>query len=103
MPRKFIEDFQIPLPSIQFQREIVSEIEGYQRVIDGARTVIDNYRPHIPIDPDWPMVGIGEICNLINGRAFKPQDWKTADSGGLPIVRIQNLNSPESEFNFLQW
>ena len=100
VPRKFIENFEIPLPPLEVQREIVAEIEGYQRVIDGARAVIDNYQPHIPIDPDWPMVEIGEICDLINGRAFKPQDWKTADSGGLPIVRIQNLNSPESEFNF---
>ena len=47
---------QIPLPPLEVQREIVAEIEGYQRVIDGARAVVDNYRPHIPIDPEWPMV-----------------------------------------------
>ena len=28
---------QIPLPPLEAQREIVAEIEGYQRVIDGAR------------------------------------------------------------------
>ena len=44
------------------QREIVAEIEGYQKVIDGARAVVANYRPHIPIDPAWPMVEIGEAC-----------------------------------------
>ncbi len=64
VPRKFIEDFQIPLPPLEAQQEIVAEIEGYQRVIDGARTVIDNYRPHIPIDPDWPMVEVREICTV---------------------------------------
>ena len=46
------------------------------------------------------MVKIGETCNLINGRAFKPQDWEDSDSGGLPIVRIQNLNTPDSRFNY---
>ena len=91
---------KIPLPPLEVQREIVVEIEGYQRVIDGAREVIDNYRPQIVVDPEWPMVAIGEVCNLINGRAFKPQDWKPADSGGLPIVRIQNLNAPDSDFNY---
>ena len=96
---KFCE-LQIPLPPLEMQREIVAEIEGYQRVIDGARAVIDNYRPQIVVDPEWPMVAIGEVCNLINGRAFKPQDWKSADSGGLPIVRIQNLNAPDSDFNY---
>ena len=34
------------------QKEIVAEIEGYQKVIDGARAVLDHYRPHIPIHPD---------------------------------------------------
>ena len=95
-----LKKIQIPLPPLEVQRDIVAEIEGYQRVIDGARAVIDNYRPQIVVDPEWPMVAIGEVCNLINGRAFKPQDWKRADSGGLPIVRIQNLNAPDSDFNY---
>ena len=37
----------------------------------------------------WSTKPIGELCDLINGRAFKPSDWGTE---GLPIVRIQNLN-----------
>ena len=94
------EKYKLPLPPLEVQKEIVSEIGSYQRVIDGARAVVENYRPHITVDPEWPMVEIGEVCNLINGRAFKPQDWKRADSGGLPIVRIQNLNTPSSEFNY---
>ena len=97
---KEMERIKIPLPPLQVQREIVAEIEGYQKVIDGARTVVDHYRPHIPIDPNWPMVALGKVCNLINGRAFKPQDWKGYDSGGLPIVRIQNLNTPGIKFNY---
>ncbi|MEY1661201.1 restriction endonuclease subunit S [Isoalcanivorax beigongshangi] len=44
----------------------------------------------------WERAEIGDLCNLINGRAFKPQEW--SDSG-LPIIRIQNLNNPASKFN----
>ncbi|HOF11035.1 MAG TPA: N-6 DNA methylase, partial [Opitutaceae bacterium] len=44
-------ELQIPLPPLEVQKEIVAEIEGYQAVIDGARAVLDHYRPHIPIDP----------------------------------------------------
>ena len=51
-------DFQIPLPPLEVQQEIVAEIEGYQKVIDGARAVVENYRPHIHVDPDWPMVRV---------------------------------------------
>jgi restriction endonuclease S subunit len=46
------------------------------------------------------MVDIGGVCTLINGRAFKPSDWRRADSGGLPIVRIQNLNDDTAGFNY---
>jgi type I restriction enzyme M protein len=63
---KFCE-LQIPLPPLEVQKEIASEIEGYQKVIDGACAVVDNYRPHVPINPDWPMVELGEAC-IINPR-----------------------------------
>jgi type I restriction enzyme M protein len=59
--------FTIPLPSIELQNEIVAEIVGYQKVIDGARAVLDNYRPHIPIHPDWPLVALAEICAIKSG------------------------------------
>ena len=91
---------KIPLPALEVQKEIVAEIEGYQKVIDGASAVVDNYRPRIAVDPGWPMVSLGELCDFINGRAFKPEDWAESDSGGLPIVRIQNLNTPDSRFNY---
>ena len=57
-------ELQIPLPPLEIQREIAAEIEGYQKVIDGARAVIANYRPHIPIDPTWPLVELGEVCEV---------------------------------------
>jgi type I restriction enzyme M protein len=61
VPRKFVEDFRIPLPPLDIQKEIVAEIEGYQKVIDGARAVVDNYKPHIPIDPEWELVRLGDV------------------------------------------
>ena len=67
VPRNFIEDYEIPLPPLDVQREIVEEIEGYQKVIDGARTVVDNYRPKITIDLAWPMVELGKVCNFKRG------------------------------------
>ena len=31
---------------------------------------------------------------------LKPMDWQKKSSGGLPIIRIQNLNNPNSDFNY---
>ena len=43
------------------------------------------------------MVELGNLCQLQNGRAFKPSEW-TAD--GRPIIRIQNLNDESKPFNY---
>ena len=57
--RDFIGNIEFPLPPMEVQREIVSEIEGYQKVIDGARAVVENWRPKIAVDPEWPVVELG--------------------------------------------
>ena len=71
---KDLVKLQIPLPPLEVQQEIVAEIEGYQKVINGARAVLDHYRPHIPIHPDWPMVKLGEICDLYQPKTITGQD-----------------------------
>lgn len=44
----------------------------------------------------WGEATIGLLCDLVNGKAFKPSEWSET---GLPIVRIQNLNRPDAKFN----
>ena len=84
-----VQDHQIPLPPLEVQAEIVSEIEGYQRVIDGARTVIENYRPHITVDPEWPLVAIGELCTVERGASPRPiREFTTDADNGVNWVKI---------------
>ena len=45
----------------------------------------------------FETIKIKDACDLINGKAFKPEDWSDV---GLPIVRIQNLNNDQAPFNF---
>lgn len=59
-----LRSIQIPLPPLEIQKEIVSEIEGWQKIIDGARQVVENYKPQIEIDPSWKMVELGEVCEI---------------------------------------
>ena len=99
---KFCE-LQIPLPPLEVQKEIVAEIEGYQKVINGARAVLDNYRPHIPIHPDWPICTLGEIIQSKpkNGYSGSPVDYPTdlkvlslsaTTSGKLDLSKIKYLD-----------
>ena len=93
---------EIPLPPLEVQREIVDEVEGYQRIVDGARTVFDNYLPLIPADPEWKTVELGEICT--------PEYGFTASAeveGDVRIIRITDitangmLRSDEAKFIML--
>jgi restriction endonuclease S subunit len=89
--------FQIPLPPLSIQQEIVAEIDGYQKVINGARAVLDNYRPHIPIHPDWPMVELGDssLFRVESGGTPK-SDVAEYWSGGIPWATLVDL--PATDF-----
>jgi len=67
---KEILNYEIPLPPLEIQKEIVSEIEGWQKIIDGARQVVENYKPQIEIDPSWEMVELGEVIKLSSGKGL---------------------------------
>jgi len=54
--------FRIPLPPLEIQQQIVAEIEGYQKIIDGAKQVVNNYKPSIRVKEEWEMVELGEVC-----------------------------------------
>ena len=43
-----ISAVKIPLPSLETQLKIINELDEYQRIIDGARTVISAYHPYLP-------------------------------------------------------
>ncbi len=91
--RKQIERIQIPLPPLSVQEEIVAEIEGCQKIIDGARQVVDNYKPTIKINPDWEMVELGTVSDFIGGYAFKSSDLskiKVSDNQ-IAVVKIGNV------------
>ncbi|MCC7161464.1 MAG: N-6 DNA methylase [Anaerolineae bacterium] len=81
---------QIPLPPLSIQQEIVAEIEGYQKIIDGARQVVDNYQPRIEIDPAWEMVSLGEHIEFISGLTLSIPDSEV-EEGGIPIISMNSI------------
>ncbi|MCL1815089.1 MAG: N-6 DNA methylase [Treponema sp.] len=94
IPLGFIRTLKIPLPPIEIQLEIVTKIEGYQKIIDGARLVVDNWKPHIEVDPDWPMVPVGDIVEFVSGLTVSIPEVET--DGGIPIISINNVTEEGS-------
>ena len=81
--RQTLSPIQIPLPPIKVQKQIVAEIEGYQKIIDGAQQVVDNWKPTFTTDPTWPTAKLGDVCEVRKGD---PMAKKHALKGNIPVV-----------------
>lgn len=92
---------KIPLPPLSVQEEIVAEIEQYQKIIDGAKAVVANYKPKIQINPDWPMVEFKdapfEIIDGDRGSNY-PKSEDFSENGYCIFLNTKNVR-PDG-FNF---
>lgn len=62
-----LEGFEIPLPPIETQRQIVMELDNYQKIIDAAQTIVKTYKPTIKIDPEWEKTKLESVIDLQGG------------------------------------
>lgn len=90
-----LKQLEIPLPPLEIQQQIVAEIEGYQKIIDGAKQVVKNYKPSISINPDWEMVELGEVFKLSSGR-FLPT--KSKIEGSFNVYGGNGINGTHNEY-----
>ncbi len=88
-----LSDLIVPLPPLEVQQKIVSEIEQYQKVIDGCNLVIQNYKPTFKINESWEKVKLGDC-------AFLEYGYTTSglDIGEARYIRITDID----EFNQLK-
>ena len=87
-----LKEITIPLPPLTVQEEIVAEIESYQKIIDGARQVVENYKPTIKIDPAWEVKPLYDLCSTITkGTTPTTYGYDFVDSG-INYVKIESLS-----------
>jgi type I restriction enzyme M protein len=63
-----------PIPSLELQQQIVDELDGYQRIIGGAKAVVESYTPKLPNLTAYPAVKLGMT------ELFEIQSGGTPDS-----------------------
>ncbi len=90
-----LKKFKIPLPPLEIQEQIVTELDGYQKIINGAKQIVQNWKPKIDIDPGWKKVKLGEVCELGRGFAFKSEDYTTEGVLNFRVTNIGNDGLPD--------
>jgi restriction endonuclease S subunit len=98
---KQIANIKIPIPPLETQNLIVEELDGYQKIIDGCRQVIKNYKPIIDIDPSWEMVEIKDApFQIIDGdRGENYPSGNDFSSNGYCLF-LNTKNVLKNGFNF---
>ena len=87
-----LAEYLLPLPPLEEQERIVTELDGYAAIISGAKQIVDNWKPRIDIDPEWPIVELGSCCQFINGdRSENYPTIRTQDISGIPFINAGNL------------
>ena len=106
-----IESLEIPLPPLPEQKRIAKKLQELMQEVERARTACETQLEAAKALPaaylrevfeseeakKWERKRLGKVAKYINGRAFKPEEWKQA---GIPIIRIQNLNNPNAPYNY---
>ena len=88
VPTDYVKTFKVPLPPLEVQKQIVAELDGYQKVVSGAKQVVENWKPEIEVNPEWKTVQLGEICEPEYGFTETAKE-----TGGARFIRITDISS----------
>lgn len=106
-----INSIPVPIPTIPEQKAIAHCLSTWDKAIEKLNGLIDQKELSKKalmqqllsgkkrlkgFGGEWKEVRLGQVCNLVNGMAFKPNEWTNS---GIPIIRIQNLNGSD-DFNY---
>lgn len=91
-----IKNIEIPLPPLEVQDEIVKELDTYQAVIDGAKKVVENWKPTLQTKPSWEKVLLNDLIKLSSGDFLSAQ---MKIDGEHPVYGGNGINGFHNKFN----
>ncbi len=97
--QKIIRNLQIPLPPLPIQEDIIAELDSYQKIIEGARQVVENYKPLIPISSSWEVVPIKNLCENLDSKRI-PITSTDRESGDIPYYGASGIADHVKDYIF---
>ena len=90
-----IENILVPIPPLNVQKQIADELEGYQRVIDGAKAVVESYKPSIPENIEGDLKALEDIAIF---RPSKDEVKSLANDTLVSFVPMADMNAHNINF-----
>jgi type I restriction enzyme M protein len=96
VPIDYVANYLIPLPPLETQRQLVDEIAANQRIIDGARQVVEGWKPNLGLElaeslpegvDEWEKFILGDIAELEYGFTASAEE-----TGVARFIRITDIN-----------
>lgn len=99
---KDILDFEIPLPPLEIQEQIVAELDGYQNIISGAKQIVQNWKPKIDIDPEWEKFNLGDVATFVQGINTAIDKLHYVENG-IKVLQANNIYKGIINFDNLKF
>ena len=117
LTKEIIGNFEIPLPPLPIQRKIAAVLSAYDDLIENntrrikileemasaiyrewfvefrfpGHEQVEMVESELGLIPQgWEVRGLGDLCNVVPGYAFKSKDWQDT---GVPVIKIKNIKS----------
>jgi len=97
-----ISRIKIPLPPLEVQERIVEEIESYQNIIDGAKKVVESYKPSFKINPEWDVVELKKVVDFVQGINTAVDKLNYVDEG-VKVLQANNIFNGIINFDKLKY
>ena len=83
---EWLKKYEIPLPPLEIQEQIVAELDGYANIIAGAKQITQNWKPQITIDPEWPKVQLDEILDYEQPTKYIVNSVEYSNDYKIPVL-----------------
>jgi len=86
--RSNLAKIKIPFPPLEIQKQIVEELDSYQKIIDSAKQIVLSWSPVISIKPEWSMATLGDVCEIGSSKRVFESEWTKE---GVPFYRAREI------------